>query len=188
MLVGIQSVFGRHLKNAVLSDITQTSKSPMTGPENIAQAGHHLRFMEMALTEAETAFLADEVPVGAVLVDQSGGILSRAYNQTIARHDPTAHAEIIALRAAGEKIGNYRLVNTTLYITVEPCIMCMGAIIHARVGHVVYGANDPKWGAAGSLYAFQEDMRLNHHPRMTGGICKNQCKQLMVDFFKKKRL
>ena len=148
----------------------------------------HQQFMKLALTEAEKAFKADEVPVGAVLIDQKGNILSTAYNQTISMHDPTAHAEISALRKAGQKIKNYRFVNSTLYVTVEPCIMCMGAIIHSRISHVVFGTTDPKWGAAGSLYAFQNDLRLNHQPRVTGGICKNQCKQLMVDFFKKKRL
>jgi len=143
--------------------------------------------MKLALTEAEKAFQENEVPVGAVLIDPQGNILSTAYNQTISQHDPTAHAEISVLRKAGQKIKNYRFVNTTLYVTVEPCIMCMGAIIHSRVSHVVFGTPDPKWGAAGSLYALQDDLRLNHQPRITEGICKKQCKQLMVDFFKKKR-
>ncbi len=148
----------------------------------------HHRFMELALIEAEKAFAADEVPVGAVLADCDGNIISAAYNQTISRHDPTAHAEISALRDAGQKLKNYRFVNTTLYVTVEPCIMCMGAIIHSRVENVVFGASDPKWGAAGSLYEFHTDMRLNHQPRITGGIYKERCRQLMVDFFKEKRL
>lgn len=155
--------------------------------KNILHSDHH-HFMELALNEAEKAFSADEVPVGAILVDQDGEILSAAFNQTISRHDPTAHAEISALRKAGQKIKNYRFVNTTLYVTVEPCIMCMGAIIHSRVSHVVFGTPDPKWGAAGSLYEFQNDLRLNHQPRITEGICKEKCRQLMVDFFKQKRL
>ena len=148
----------------------------------------HQYFMKLALVEAEKAFKADEVPVGAVLIDQDQNILSAAYNQTISKHDPTAHAEILTLRKAGKRINNYRFVNTTLYVTVEPCIMCMGAIIHSRVRHVVFGTPDLKWGAAGSLYAFHDDMRLNHQPRITKGICKKQCKRLMVDFFKEKRL
>ncbi len=155
--------------------------------KNIMNSDHH-QFMELALIEAEKAFSANEVPVGAVLIDQERNILSAAYNQTISKHDPTAHAEIAALRKAGQKIKNYRFVNTTLYVTVEPCIMCMGAIIHSRISHVVFGTPDPKWGAAGSLYSFQNDTRLNHQPRITEGIYKDQCRQLMVDFFKEKRL
>jgi len=147
----------------------------------------HEYYMGLALKEAEKAFSADEVPVGAVLIDHEGTILSEAFNQTISQHDPTAHAEISVLRKAGTKIKNYRFVNTTLYVTVEPCVMCMGAIIHSRVSHVVFGTPDPKWGAAGSLYAFQDDLRFNHQPRITQGVCKKQCRQLMVDFFKQKR-
>lgn len=160
----------------------------MTEYEKHTMYSDHHHFMELALIEAEKAFSADEVPVGAILVDQDGEILSAAFNQTISQHDPTAHAEISALRQAGQKIKNYRFVNTTLYVTVEPCIMCMGAIIHSRVSHVVFGTPDPKWGAAGSLYEFQNDLRLNHQPRITEGICKEKCRQLMVDFFKQKRL
>lgn len=155
--------------------------------KNTLRKDHHY-FMELALIQAEKAQSADEVPVGAVLTNNDGNILAAAFNQTIFQHDPTAHAEISVLRQAGQKTGNYRFVNTILYVTVEPCIMCMGAIIHSRVSHVVFGTTDPKWGAAGSLYDFAKDMRLNHHPRVTGGICKEQCRQLMVDFFKEKRL
>jgi len=155
--------------------------------EKRTQGNDHEYFMKLALIQAQKAFDADEVPVGAVLVGPDGKVLSRAFNQTITRHDPTAHAEISALRKAARKTGNYRLVNTTLYVTIEPCIMCMGAIIHARVSHVVFGAPDPKWGAAGSVYAFQEDRRLNHQPRVFGGVLENFCRQLMMDFFKQKR-
>jgi tRNA(adenine34) deaminase len=157
-------------------------------PEKSTLCLDHNYFMELALNEAEKAFSADEVPVGAILIDNDGKILSAAFNQTISQHDPTAHAEISALRKAGQKIKNYRFVNSTLYVTVEPCIMCMGAIIHSRVSHVVFGTPDPKWGAAGSLYEFQNDLRLNHQPLITEGICKEKCRQLMVDFFKQKRL
>jgi tRNA(adenine34) deaminase len=147
----------------------------------------HGYYMDLALIEARKAFTADEVPVGAVLIDGTGDILSAAHNQTIGSHDPTAHAEINTIRQAGRKIKNYRFLNATLYVTVEPCIMCMGAIIHSRITHVVFGAVDVKWGAAGSLYQLQEDQRLNHQPRVTGGVCENACRQLMQDFFKTKR-
>lgn len=159
----------------------------MTNSKNRGNCLTHTQYMELALIEAEKAFRADEVPVGALLVDDQGNILSADYNQPIHLHDPTAHAEILVLRNAGQKIQNYRFLNTTLYVTVEPCIMCMGAIIHARISHVVFGAKDPKWGAGGSLYAFQTDMRLNHHPKITQGILRDQCQQLMVDFFNQKR-
>ena len=148
---------------------------------------NHIEFMELALKEAEKAYEKDEVPVGAVLVSQTGRILSSAHNQTIILSDATAHAEILALRKAGQKVQNYRLLNTTLYVTTEPCIMCMGAIIHSRVARVVFGAFDPKWGAAGSLYNFAEDMRLNHMPEIISGICLNESKRLMQDFFRNKR-
>jgi len=118
----------------------------------------------MALNEAVKARQKDEVPVGALLVAESGKILASSYNQTISLNDPTAHAEILAIRMAAKEIQNYRLLKTTLYVTIEPCIMCMGAIIHARISRVVFGANDPKWGAAGSLYNMAEDIRLNHRP------------------------
>ena len=143
--------------------------------------------MEMALAEAEKAGQRDEVPVGAVLVDESGDVLAASHNLTISMADPTAHAEILALREAARKINNYRLPNTTLYVSVEPCIMCMGALIHARVARVVFGAPDPKWGAAGSLYHFAEDDRLNHSPEIIGGIREERCRELMQAFFRRKR-
>ena len=148
---------------------------------------NHIEFMDLALKEAEKAYEKDEVPVGAVLVSQTGRILSSAHNQTIILSDATAHAEILALRKAGQKVQNYRLLNTTLYVTIEPCIMCMGAIIHSRVARVVFGTFDPKWGAAGSLYNFAEDMRLNHMPEIISGICLDEAKRLMQDFFRNKR-
>ena len=148
---------------------------------------NHIEFMELALKEAEKAYEKDEVPVGAVLVSQTGRILSSDHNQTIILSDATAHAEILALRKAGQKVQNYRLLNTTLYVTIEPCIMCMGAIIHSRVARVVFGTFDPKWGAAGSLYNFAEDMRLNHMPEIISGICLDEAKRLMQDFFRNKR-
>lgn len=148
----------------------------------------HADYMRMALEEARRARQIDEVPVGSVLVAECGDLLARAHNRTIADADPTAHAEILALRAAAEKLKNYRLLNTTLYVTIEPCCMCMGAIVHARVARVVYGAADPKWGAAGSLYNFALDPRLNHRPEVLGGVCEDDCRELMQGFFRLKRI
>ena len=150
-------------------------------------ADTHENFMEIALSEAEKAEQIGEVPVGAVLVSENGEILSAAHNQTIKLVDPTAHAEILALRKAALEISNYRLLNTTLYVTVEPCIMCMGAIVHARISRVVFGATDPKWGAAGSLYNYAEDDRLNHRVEITAGVRAEDCRKLMQDFFRAKR-
>jgi tRNA(adenine34) deaminase len=147
----------------------------------------HLAFMKIAVSEAKKAVRIAEVPVGAVLVSGSGEILSRAHNQTIRMSDPTAHAEILAIRQAADKIHNYRLLNTYLYVSVEPCVMCMGAIVHARIAGVIYGADDPKWGAAGSVYDFIGDNRLNHQPVIIKGVLKEICRDLMQDFFKKKR-
>jgi len=144
-------------------------------------------YMNRAIAQAEKAFQVDEVPVGAVLVDAAGEIISEAYNQTIRLCDASAHAEILALRQAGQLLKNYRLPQTVLYVTIEPCVMCMGALIHARIERIVFGAADPKWGAAGSLYHFAEDNRLNHRPEIIAGVCESACKQLMKDFFKLKR-
>jgi tRNA(adenine34) deaminase len=148
----------------------------------------HIKLMRKALDEAQKAGQKNEVPIGAVLVAENDELLSATHNQIINRQDPTAHAEILALREAAHKIGNYRLLNTTLYVTVEPCPMCMGAIIHARVAQVVFGTRDPRWGAAGSLYDFAGDYRFNHRPAVIEGICADQCKKLMQDFFSSKRM
>lgn len=144
--------------------------------------------MKLALKEAKKAGQKAEVPVGAVLVAETGNILSLSHNQAITLADPTAHAEILALREAAQKTLNYRLLSTTLYVTIEPCIMCMGAIVHARVERVVFGAKDLKWGAAGSLYNFAEDIRLNHQPEITHGICQDECRTLIQEFFRSKRM
>jgi tRNA(adenine34) deaminase len=148
----------------------------------------HDYFMAVALYQARKALDEDEVPVGAVLVDQGGGILSAEHNRSISCHDPTAHAEIMAIRAAGQKIKNYRFINATLYVTIEPCVMCMGAIIHARIKQVVFGVHDPKWGAAGSLYEFHTEKHFNHRPHIVKGICEAQCRELLTGFFKLKRI
>ena len=147
----------------------------------------HEEYMRQALVEAQKAGQMGEVPVGAILVAEDGMTLSAAHNRTIAMADPSAHAEILALREAASKINNYRLLNTTLYVTVEPCIMCMGAVVHARISKVVYGAGDPKWGAAGSLYNFAKDDRLNHQVEIIQGVCKEKCRGLMQEFFRAKR-
>ena len=151
------------------------------------KADTHEYFMEIALNEAEKAGQIGEVPVGALVVSENGEILSTAYNRPIALVDPTAHAEILAIRKAAFEIKNYRLLNTTLYATVEPCIMCMGAIVHARVSRVVYGAPDAKWGAAGSLYNYAEDNRLNHRVEIIADVHADACRRLMQDFFRTKR-
>jgi len=147
----------------------------------------HEAFMKLALQEARKAEQEDEVPVGAVLIDSRGEVLCTAHNRTIGLMDPTAHAEINVLREAAQKVMNYRLANTSLYVTIEPCIMCMGAIINARVSRVVFGAFDPKWGGAGSLYNFSGDSRLNHHPEIISGICEQECRSIIQGFFGRKR-
>ena len=145
------------------------------------------KHMLQALAEAKKAARADEVPVGALIVDAAGRVLSSAHNQVIARTDPTAHAEILAIRDAAAVLGNYRLLNTTLYVTVEPCPMCTGAMVHARIKQLVYGAADPRWGAAGSLFQLAADRRLNHRLKVVGGICEDECRQLMQAFFRPRR-
>jgi tRNA(adenine34) deaminase len=147
----------------------------------------HNEFMKMAITEAEKAQKKGEVPIGAVLVGDNEKVLAAEHNQTVTLNDPTAHAEILALRSAAAKVRNYRLLNTTLYVTVEPCPMCMGAAIHARISQLVFGPRDPKWGAVGSLYNFAQDHRFNHHPKIIEGICEADCKKLLKDFFRQKR-
>jgi len=148
----------------------------------------HDEYMRLALKEAQKAAEIDEVPVGAVLVSASGEILAAAHNRTIVEQDPTAHAEILALRAAAGKLRNYRLLNTTLYVTIEPCIMCVGAMVHARIARLVYGVPDPKWGAAGSLYNAAADRRLNHQVEVLPGVCAAECRERMQAFFRSKRM
>ena len=144
-------------------------------------------WMAIALAEARRAAAEDEVPIGAVVV-LDGHELARAHNQPILRRDPSAHAEILALRAAGERAGAYRLPGAVLFATVEPCAMCLGAALHARVARIVYGAADPKGGAAASLYRIFEDRRLNHMVAVTGGILQEECSEILSGFFQEKRL
>jgi tRNA(adenine34) deaminase len=147
----------------------------------------HIEMMKIALSEAQRALKKGEVPIGAVLIAANHRVLAAAHNQTITLNDPTAHAEILALRSAAAKMGNYRLLNTILYVTVEPCPMCMGAVIHARVSQVIFGTRDPKWGAVGSMYDFAADQRFNHQPEIIEGVCKADCKALIQGFFRQKR-
>ena len=144
------------------------------------------RFMSAALAQAELASAADEVPVGAVLV-VDGEIVGRGYNQPVSSHDPTAHAEVMALRDAGLHLANYRLPGSTLYVTLEPCAMCSGAIMHARVERVVFGARDPKTGVAGSVIDLFAESRLNHHATTLGGVLAEECGALLSGFFAERR-
>ena len=144
-------------------------------------------YMNRAVEEPIKAARMDEVPVGAVIVDDTGKVVGTGFNQPISSQDPVSHAEINAIRDASMALKNYRLVNTTLYVTIEPCIMCMGAIIHARIKRLVFGAADKKWGAAVSLYSIGDDPRLNHQVEIVSGIMENKTKQLIQDFFRDKR-
>ena len=143
--------------------------------------------MGQALEQARTALGAGEVPVGAVVVAADGTIVGRGYNHPISSHDPTGHAEIMALREAAGSIGNYRLTGMTLVCTLEPCVMCAGAIVHARIARLVFGAYDPKAGAAGSIYNVVSDPRLNHQPEVVCGVREAECRQLLQEFFIWKR-
>ncbi len=143
--------------------------------------------MRLALEQACLAQEAGEVPVGAVIIDANGGLLASGFNRTIQDHDPTGHAEVVALRTAAKKSGNYRLPGATLYVTLEPCVMCMGAMMHARLARVVFGASDPKTGACGSVINLPSEPRLNHHTRVEGGVLAHECGELLRDFFKRRR-
>ncbi|MCW7753643.1 tRNA adenosine(34) deaminase TadA [Desulfobotulus sp. H1] len=144
-------------------------------------------YMKLALGAAEKAGQMNEVPIGAVIVHNSGTVLATAWNRTISNCDPTAHAEILALRKAAENLGNYRLSGSSIYVTIEPCPMCMGAIIHARIDRLIYGAADIKWGAAGSLYDLATDRRLNHQIRVQSGVLEPLCREKIQNFFRSKR-
>jgi tRNA(adenine34) deaminase len=147
----------------------------------------HRPLMEQALACAREAEAAGEVPVGALIVDATGTVVARAANAPIARHDATAHAEMLALRAAGRALGNYRLPGCVLYVTLEPCAMCVGALVHARVARVVYGAPDPKTGACGSLFDLAASGKLNHRIEVVGGVLAEECGALLKQFFAARR-
>ncbi|MDI3489072.1 MAG: tRNA adenosine(34) deaminase TadA [Thauera propionica] len=143
-------------------------------------------YMRAAMEQALQAGACDEVPVGAIVV-LDGEIVGRGFNQPIGRHDPTAHAEIMALRDAGQRLGNYRLPGCELFVTLEPCAMCSGAIMHARIARVVYGARDPKTGVAGSVLDLFAETRLNHHAAIEGGVLADECGRMLSSFFAARR-
>ena len=145
-----------------------------------------LEFMQLALVEAQKARASGEVPVGAVLVSDNQ-VIATGHNQPISNNDPSAHAEVAALRAAGQNLSNYRLPNTTLYVTLEPCMMCCGAIMHARIARVVYGAADAKTGCVHSVLNLFDNPQLNHHTMVEGGVLAEECAQVLKDFFKERR-
>jgi tRNA(adenine34) deaminase len=144
-------------------------------------------FMKEALLEAAKGFDKGEVPVGAVIVNPAGSIVARAHNQPISLNDPCAHAEILALRQAGIFYKNYRIEGAALVVTIEPCLMCIGAALHARVARLIFGALDPKWGAVGSLYNVPADLRLNHRIEVIPGVLADECLRLLQDFFQMRR-
>jgi len=143
-------------------------------------------FMQLALAQAKQAFLAGEVPVGAVVV-KDGQVIASAHNAPLGQNDPTAHAEINVLRLAAQSIGNYRLEGCTLYVTLEPCSMCSGAAMHARLARVVFGATEPKTGAAGSVLNLFDNPQLNHQTQVTGGVLADECLQVLQSFFEMRR-
>ncbi|MEW6186616.1 MAG: tRNA adenosine(34) deaminase TadA [Thermodesulfobacteriota bacterium] len=144
-------------------------------------------WMALAHKEAEKAFREEEVPIGAVLIAPGGEMLAKDHNRTRQLHDPTAHAEILVLRKAARVLANFRLPGTTLLVTIEPCLMCAGAVLQARVERVVFGAADPKAGALGTLYDVSNDQRLNHRFEVVAGIRETECRALLQKFFKVKR-
>jgi tRNA(adenine34) deaminase len=143
--------------------------------------------MQLALAQAALAQQLGEVPVGAVLVDAQGELLATGFNRTIIDHDPTAHAEIVALRAGAQQVKNYRLPGASLYVTLEPCAMCLGAMLHARLARVVFGAPDPKTGVCGSVLNLALEKQLNHHTQVEGGVLAQECGDTLRQFFKERR-
>ena len=143
-------------------------------------------FMRVALALAKQAELSGEVPVGAIVV-KNGTIIGRGSNAPISRHDPSAHAELLALREAAQHLGNYRLIGCELFVTLEPCVMCVGAMFHARIARVVFGASDFKTGACGSILNLFAEQRLNHHAEVTAGVLAEECGQVLSDFFAARR-
>ena len=143
--------------------------------------------MRLAIEEARRALLHDDVPVGAVIVGPDGEVLGTGHNERELLQDPSAHAEMLAIRAAAQQVGSWRLLDTTLYVTLEPCAMCAGAIVLARIPTVVYGTADPKAGAAGSVLDILAEPRLNHRPTVVGGVLQPECARLLLDFFAARR-
>jgi tRNA(adenine34) deaminase len=156
---------------------------PMSDPRH----PFHVAHMEMALEEAQIAAAEDEVPIGAVIVSAERGVIARAHNQREQLNDPTAHAEMIAITQAANALGDWRLQNCLLYVTLEPCPMCAGAIVQARIPILVYGAVDPKAGACDTLYRITSDPRLNHRAQVIAGVLADRCGAVLTDFFAAKR-
>ena len=155
--------------------------------KSIVAAERDELFMRMAIEEALKAGERGEVPVGAVIVNEHQNVLAAAGNNCICESDPSGHAEMVSMRLAGKKTGNYRLLNTTMYVTIEPCVMCAGAMIHARINRLVYGASDPKTGGVVSCYQVGVDGKLNHQLNVEGGVLAEECAELLTSFFKNKR-
>ena len=154
--------------------------------DNTIPADDDEKWMRYALQLAQRAYTLGEVPVGAVLVYQQQ-VIGEGWNLPINAHDPTAHAEIMAIRQGGQVLENYRLLDTTLYVTLEPCVMCAGAMIHGRIGRIVYGASDAKTGAAGSLVDLLRHPGMNHQPIISGGVLAEECGNMLSDFFRQRR-
>jgi tRNA(adenine34) deaminase len=167
--------------------VAELPEAAVIGGQGALQAEDE-RWMRHALTVAQRAAEAGEVPVGAVLVDSDGGIVAEGWNLPISLHDASAHAEMLALRGGGQKLGNYRLTGTTLYVTLEPCLMCAGAIIHARISRLVFGAYDARAGAVNSVYDVIARPRLNHPIEWRGGVLEAESAQLLRQFFRQRRL
>jgi tRNA(adenine34) deaminase len=165
---------------------TVSAALPPTSLRSSATMDEDAVFMALAVDQAHNGWAVGEVPVGAVLV-RGGRVLATGFNQPIASHDPTAHAEIQAMRAAAALLGNYRLAGCTLYVTLEPCAMCAGAIQHARIGRLVYGARDPKTGACGSVVDLFGEAKLNHHTVVSSGVLADRCGRLLSEFFAERR-
>ena len=152
----------------------------------MSESKNDIYFMRLALEEAEAAFDADEVPVGAVMV-QGDAVIARTHNRRESSNDPTGHAELLALRVAAQKLQRWRLSDSTLYVTKEPCIMCAGAMVNARLGRLVYGCRDEKGGAVDSLYKLLSDNRLNHQVEVVSGILGDECAEILKKFFQERR-
>jgi tRNA(adenine34) deaminase len=161
--------------------MTETKKNPAD-----MQPGEDGAWMELALEQARLAALAGEVPVGALVI-RNGEVIGQGHNRNLLDNDPTAHAEIVALRQAAARVGNHRLIGCTMVATIEPCSMCAGALIHARIARLVYGATDPKAGAAGSTVQVINHPSLNHRMEVTAGVLADKCSEILQQFFRKKR-
>lgn len=172
---------------AAKKSTTKSAAAKVVKAPKVVDQATHEKYMAMALEEANKAKELGEVPVGAIIVASDGTIVSRGCNRTIVDHDATAHAEIVALRRAGVAMGNYRLNDLTMYVTLEPCCMCVMACIHARIKAIVYGAEDPKTGACNSVFDLADDDRHNHRVEIMGGILESECGQILTDFFKTRR-